>query len=133
MTETAAEQNADALIGGGATGERHTYEKGGFSNTEMMAIAGIALAALIVFTMRDRIRGIPRRYNKVAPIPKTKAEKINLDKDSKIMHLKDLRITDPPDAPKDQAPGKKAPGKKAPGKRAPAKQAARRPPRKQET
>ena len=79
----------------------------------MIAIAATALAAFVVYTMRDRIGGRRQTYSKVAPVP--------LQKDSRTKDSLDKGTRPLLDAQK--APGKKAPAKKAPGKKAPAKKA----------
>jgi hypothetical protein len=134
----------------GTAWERHTYAKGGFSNTDLIAIAGIALAAFVLalaaFVLVKcamKYPGVRQRWYNMGPIKYlcdlsvrlsvrlgvwqrwysrvvAVATAMELGPDQDLMAMP---LPDTPKGPAKKVPGQEAPAKKAPAKKAPAKKA----------
>ena len=133
----------------GTAWERHTYAKGGFSNTDLIAIAGIALAAFVLalaaFVLVKcamKYPGVRQRWYNLGPIKYlcdlsvrlsvrlgvwqrwysrvvAVATAMELGPDQDLMAMP---LPDTPKGPAKKVPGQEAPAKKAPAKKVPAKE-----------
>ena len=133
----------------GTAWERHTYAKGGFSNTDLIAIAGIALAAFVLalaaFVLVKcamKYPGVRQRWYNMGPIKYlcdlsvrlsvrlgvwqrwysrvvAVATAMELGPDQDLMAMP---LPDTPKGPAKKVPGQEAPAKKAPAKKVPAKE-----------
>ena len=136
----------------GTAWERHTYAKGGFSNTDLIAIAGIALAAFVLalaaFVLVKcamKYPGVRQRWYNMGPIKYLCDLSVRLSVRLGVWQrwysrvvavatampmelgpdqdLMEMPLPDTQKGPAKKEPGQEAPAKKAPAKKAPAKKA----------
>ena len=122
----------------GTAWERHTYAKGGFSNTDLIAIAGIALAAFVLalaaFVLVKcamKYPGVRQRWYNMGPIKYLCDLSVRLSVRLGVWqrwYSRVVAVATAMELGPDQdlmampRPAKKVPGQEAPAKKAPAKQ-----------